>query len=368
VSGLIIVLIVWAALPAAAQTAVPRGDRILSIDLNVAEGRDYPTTFEMAQSMGIEDVNLSFDWRDLEPQPGQFTNEMFPIINLFYPAYGMPVSLFIRPISTGVNTMPEDLVGKRLDDPDVIARFAGVIDYTFEQTPDTQIRVIIIGSEIDAYLGSDADAWQQYLTFFKAARDAIKAKNPAVLVASEGLYAGMMGDLQPFFEQLHALADVIGVSYYPLNADFSPRSPDTVSADFAALLEVYPDQPVYFFQLGCPSSPEIQSSEELQAEFITLGTAGTTYSKKIQSSEELQAEFIRQVFAAWDQYADRIKYIKFTWLYDVSAATVSFFETYYSYSAPGFAAYLGSLGLHYQDGTPKLAFAALQEEVRARGW
>ncbi|MFN8372154.1 MAG: hypothetical protein U0694_04670 [Anaerolineae bacterium] len=344
-TGLWFVLLILVVQPAFAQTeALPRGERILCIDLNEAQGVDYQEAFDLALSVGNQNVNLSFDWRDLEATPGTIASDIFPIINLFYPVYDMPVSLFIRPISTGLKVVPADLVDVAFDEPQMIARFEAIVDYVFAQTPDTSVTTLIIGSEIDAYLGSDARLWAQYTTFFREIRDYIKADHPDVLVATEGLFVGMTGDARRYFDEIQQYADVVGVSYYPTQPDFSVRAPDAVHEDFARLVELYGAKPIHIFQLGYPSS------------------------EVLNSSEEMQAQFVREVFAAWDEQAAHILFIKFTWMHDISPETLAGFEAYYSYSAEEFVAFLSTLGLRTYEGEDKLAWTALQEEAQARGW
>jgi hypothetical protein len=343
-TALLLFLLVLSVHPLFAQDGpLPHGERLLSIDINEAQGVDYQTAFDLARDIGAQNVNLTFDWRDLEATPGQIVNEFFPIINLFYPVYDMPVSLFIRPVSTHLKVVPSDLMEVAFDDPQMIARFKAVVDYVFAQPPDTQLTTLIIGSEIDAHLGTDATLWAQYTTFFHEIRDYIKASHPDVLVATEGLFTGMTGDAQPYFDDIHQYADVVGVSHYPLDS-FNVRAPESVHDDFAALVELYGDKPIYFFQLGYPSS------------------------ELINSSEELQAQFIREVFAAWDEYAEQILFIKFTWLHDISPEAVAFNEAYYGFENEAFAAFLGSLGLRTYAGEDKLAWVALREEAHTRGW
>lgn len=122
------------------------------------------------------------------------------------------------------------------------------------------------------------------------------------------------------------------------------RAPDTVHEDFAALVELYGEKPIHMFQLGYASS------------------------ELLNSSEEVQAQFIREVFAVWDAYTGQIIFIKFTWMPDISPEAVAFNEDYYGFASETFAAFLGTLGLRTYTGEDKLAWIALGEEAQARGW
>ena len=134
------------------------------------------------------------------------------------------------------------------------------------------------------------------------------------------------------------------VTYYPLNGDFSVREPAVVHEDFDKLTKAYLEKPIYILEAGYPSSKDCDSSEAKQAEFIT------------------------ETFRAWDSHAEKIVLISFSWLNDISPASVDELEGYYGFSNRGFAAYLGSLGLLNYDGSEKSAFRQLKAEAEARGW
>ena len=107
---------------------------------------------------------------------------------------------------------------------------------------------------------------------------------------------------------------------------------------------LYPNQPIYFYQFGYPSSDYVKSSEARQSQFI------------------------QEAFQAWDMHADHILMLDFTWLHDKSPEEVKGFEQYYGFSNRSFAEFLGSLGLRTYEGTDKPAFQTLIREARLRGW
>lgn len=327
------------------QDTTPKGNRILGIDVNSAENEDYDTTFNVAYAMGIGEVGLSLDWVDLEPSPNTYAMTYPEIANVYYPAYGVPVSLTIRPIHTNTLRVPSDLQGLAFDDPRMIERFNALLDEVFAAIPDLELSSLVIGSEFDIYLGTDPDQWAAYTIFATATADHARSLRPDLKVAFEATYAAIANEtMSGYLATLNAQADIIGVSHYPINADFSAQDPSVVHEVFATVVEAYPNQPIYFYQFGYPSS-------------ALLG-----------SSEAKQAEFIRQAFLGWDAYAENIIMIDFTWFTEQSPEVVASFQTYYSYADPSFAAFLGSLGLRNYDGTPKLALATLQAEAAARGW
>lgn len=134
------------------------------------------------------------------------------------------------------------------------------------------------------------------------------------------------------------------LTYYPLNNDFTVKNPEVVHEDFAKLVVLFPDKPIYVLEAGYPSS-------------TLLG-----------SSEAKQADFVREIFIAWDTQAEHIKLLDFLWLHDISPASVEELGDYYGFHDEKFLAFLATLGLRTFDGEDKEAFKVLRLETKKRGW
>ncbi|NOY99848.1 MAG: hypothetical protein GXP40_11735 [Chloroflexi bacterium] len=332
--------------PAAVGEVVPKGGRILSIDVTDPADGDYDAALRAALSAGAQAVGLSVFWDDIETAPGEYqpNPNFLEIANAYYPARRTAIDLVLNPIDTNQLRTPADLRDRPFDDPEVIARFNKLLDYVFAQIPDLELVSLSIGNEIDAYLGTDADKWAQYQAFFEAASAHARELRPGLVVGTKGMFDGITGESAAYFQAINAHSDAVLATYYPLNADFTVRDPSVVTDDFAALAAAYPGKPIYLLEAGYPSSPDCDSSEEKQAQFV------------------------HEVFRAWDAHADQIIVISFTWLNDIPPASVNELESYYGFSNRGFAAYLGTLGLRAYDGTDKAAFIQLKDEAKARGW
>jgi hypothetical protein len=330
----------------AEATAVPRGDRMLGIDVSEGEGETYDQAFQLARQAGMQFTSLSLAWDDLEPRPGEFSADpnFLAIANQYYPAKNVPLALTITPIDTNRTRLPADLRGRAFDDPEVIARFERLLDYVFSQIPDVELAVLAIGNEVDATLGSDVAAWARYQTFFEATAAHARRLRPNLPVGVKVTMAGLTGETRWLAQALNAQSDVVLVTYYPLEADFGVRAADVVHEDLAALASLYPDRPIGVLEAGYPSS------------------------EKLGSSQALQAEFVRQIMRAWDAQAAGIAMLNFTWLTDAPRASVETWTDYYGLHDQRFAAYLATLGLRRSDGQSKPAFEALAAEAHARGW
>lgn len=92
------------------------------------------------------------------------------------------------------------------------------------------------------------------------------------------------------------------------------------------------------------------------------------------SSEDNQAAFVGEVFRVWDVHANRIPFVAYLWLSDLSEQQAQSFVTYYgangSPDTERFKEYLRTLGLRRfpGGGADKLAFTRLKRELSARGW
>ncbi|MEM8884381.1 MAG: hypothetical protein AAGD14_09945 [Planctomycetota bacterium] len=316
--------------------------RLLAVDITEASGGDYDTAFGQARDAGMDVVGLFLQWDVLEPTAGALDDTLLKIMNGYYPSTGVQLDLTIAVINANVKTVPPDLQASAFDDPAVIQRFRDLLDFVLDEIPDVRLHALNIGSEMDILFGDDAAQWAAFKTFYDAAVDHLKARDPSLVITVEPTYEGLMGSTSTLMRALNEKSDAIALSYYPRLANGDVAPPEDVGDDFDALVAAYPDLPIFFLQFGYPSSP------------------------LLNSSEAKQAEFVRASFRAWDRHADRIELIDFTWLHDLDPDEVQDVMEFYGFIDARFGAFLGTLGLRRFDGTEKPAFAALREEAARR--
>jgi hypothetical protein len=328
------------------RRVVPRGERMLSIDINEASSGNYDQAFSIALEVGSESVSLSLPWDLIETSPGEFQPDpnFLAIANLYYPANAIPLSLMIGPIDTNNIRVPADLTNIHFDDPVMIERFQMMLDYAFNQIPDTDLTILAIGNEIDAILLADPSACRAYETFFQQTAAYARARRPNLQVGTKVMLDGLLQDPFGCLQAINQHSDVILTTYYPLASDFTVLDPAIVHEKFDQITARYTDKPIFFMELGYPSSDQLNSAEEKQAEFI------------------------QETFQAWDTHADQIGLISFTWMHDISDAAVNDYIEYYGVDSRNFAEFLGTLGLRTFNGEDKPAFETLREEASVRGW
>ena len=264
----------------------------------------------------------------------------------FYPAEKTPIDLILRPIDTNHVSMPADLIGKKFDSPEVISRFERMVDYVLVSTPKVTLNSVAIGNEVDAELAGNTTSWSQYGRFLNAVIAHVHGLHRGMKVGVVVTLDGLTGPRAAMSKELNANTDIVIVTYYPLNADFTVKDPGVVRHDFDTLTRIYPNKPIVMVEAGYPSSAICKSSERKQAEFVG------------------------NVFAAWDAHKSQIRSITFSWLYDLPQSTVDTFNKYYGVSLPAFGEFLRTLGLraYAGHGVDKPAFVSLSRDAHSRGW
>lgn len=320
--------------------------RLLGIDLTQPANGNFSETYYMAKAAGIGFVQLTPGWDDIEPTKGAYQDPQnnLAAAKAFYSIEGLRVAFSVSPLDTNINRMPSDLQGKAFNDPEVIDRYNAMMNTTLGKLEGVTLLDVSIGNEVDVYLGSDDAKWTQYTDFYQSAEKSLKAGHPNETVGVKATFYGLTRDNVPHLQTLNKNSDVILVTYYPLNPDFTVRDPSVVKGDFDKICALYPGRQIYFLEAGYPSSP------------------------LLNSSEEKQAEFVRDVFAAWDEHKDQIKVVNFVYMHDVSQSDLDRMVGYYGLNDPGFSAYLGTLGLRTSDGLDKPAWTAFKEEAKSRGF
>ncbi len=353
-SILLLLLVLTACGGGNVATTSPQSGRVLGLAVNEIPTKTYGSTYAEAMTLGVREVSVSLDWALLEPTVGSYDDTLPGIINSFYPTQPADLTLVLRPLDTPGPRLPSDLAGRTFDDPLVIAAFENFLTHLHGQlttlNASGKLRWVHVGNEINAHLGSDSGRWSSWTTFFNAAKTRIELLWGSATEVSTVVEFGVLNQptIRPLYLNLLPMLDVAALTYYPLNSDFTFKPPSVVAGDFATMVSTIPTTPIVLQEAGYASSVSNNSSEAIQAGFVTA------------------------VFAAWDTHTDRIPLIDFTWQYDISTAAanqhVIDFGLQGSANEATFRSYLETLGLSRHDGTEKLALQRLRDELAARNW
>lgn len=276
------------------------------------------------------------------------------MVDIYYPAYNVGVELQIAPTNTGVKEVPGELLSTPFNDPKVINRFNILLDTVFAHIPHVNLLALNIGNESDLNFGAQAKPYNEFKIFLDSVSTHAKKLyfnlhgadlKVGTTFTHHGLVDTATSDL---CKLVNTGLDIVTLTYYPLDEDFTMKPPSVVSSDFDALVAQYPDtaQPIYFAECGYASSPLCNSSETLQADFWT------------------------EVFHAWDTHQDHIKYMTIFKSTDWSAEAVNELGEYYNLQDTVFKEYLRTLGLRTwnEHGTDKEAYRSILCELAERNW
>ncbi|RLT99258.1 hypothetical protein [Ketobacter sp.] len=297
------------------------------------------------QDAGANGQFQSYPWSQLEPALGSYDSQRLNDFNntmLSAAEQQFTQLLGLQVINTVTREVPAELATVAWDDPAMIGAMEDLLDQLLPAMAG-RVRYLSMGNEVDVYFAAGRLAEvTAYRTFVRAVQDYLSTRLPEIQVGITVTADAWLGPQVQTWLDLTADSDVIITTYYPLHSDFSVRPPDSVQADFPALLSLVTDRPWVLQEVGYPAS-------EVGA-----------------SSEALQAEFVHQVFAAWRNAEGRIPFLNWFLLHDLSSELVAELVLYYGVDNARFTAYLDSLGLRNRDNTDKAAWSAFVEE--AAGW
>ena len=298
----------------------------------------------LAYAAGVSRAPITYAWSALEPEPGKYDDSNLALAALFFPAMGMTIDVAITPIAGNQLVMPSDLAGRDFDDPEVIRRYLDLIDHVMSVLAEADVGLLLVGVEVDALLGENDDAWEDYASFAAAAASYVHTIRPGVEVGVQSTtYSRIVNTV--LWTEVDSATDVIATSYYPLEG-LLVRDPAEVAGDFDTLTALYPNRIIRIVDAGFPSS------------------------KANGSSPELQAQFMHTLFAAWDEHKTQIRSITLSVEHNYAPHRVEAICAFYGRNRDQCAAFIGSIGLRAWDGdgTPKPAWDALIQETAARGW
>ena len=344
---------------------IPKSSRLFSIAITPPEIEDlnnfwsaYEKALDLAIATGIDlPGELSFTWSSIEKRNffGRISyrdDQTLKVIEMLQKK-GLPVVITIAPFETANNRIPKDLKQLPYDHAQVMERWRKFIDWVYEVTNGLDVMAIVLGNEFDIHLSFQAangnNKWNKFESMAAQTKSYVKSLNrwQSAPFALETTYHGLTGLYQPELQRINQLADIIGVSYYPVDENLV-HEPTILGKHLIDLFKIYPHKKIDFYQYGYPSST------------------------RINGSLEKQRQFIEETFKQWDLYHDKIRLITFTWLYEVQQVHINSMSTDTLGDinpSQAFVEFLGSLGLHGKKvDSEKPAFQELKKQLKLRGW
>ncbi len=332
--------------PVPTPAPVPSGNRMLGLGIIEGAGESFQQATDAAKQAGVEYVELTLAWNAIETAPGVFAPDpdFAAIADGFYPPQNIGIKLSIVTFDTVGDLRPDWHKTLAWDDPVLIDAAWAMISRTLDMMPSTQFVGISIGNEVDSPLAGQTIVQNEFINFTRAIEQRLQARLPNVPVGVKTTFGGLTGSERDFIMRLNNETDVVMLTYYPLNTDFTPRAPDVASADFATMVSAFPGREIFLAEIGYQSSANCGSSEAAQASFVT------------------------NAFAAWDENDTAITRMLWNWQTDITQAALDDFEQAFGLSDPCFLEYLGTLGLRNRDASIKQGWTRFVSEATARGF
>ncbi|MBL4709126.1 MAG: hypothetical protein JKY48_11885 [Flavobacteriales bacterium] len=303
----------------------------------------------MAKELGVEFIALHLAWTQIETTPNNYEDpdDALLLLGQVAAANSFQFSLTLRPIDLSGKIVPSDLENMRFNDTTMIRRFESLIDFVFTKVNPSVLLNLQIGNEIDGYNFSQEPAsfWSDYGFFLKEINAYIKKSHPDLKAGFTGTLKGLNNN-PSLFNQVLSNVDILGVTYYPIQSDYTVELPTVLNGDFDLLLTNYPSKPIYVQELGYQTAARCNSNEQKQAKFFS------------------------QFFNYWDKHASDIKSVNLVRLNDLSIQAASDAALQYNLSDSIFFDYLRTIGIRTYSGTGshKMAFDTLKIKLKERGW
>jgi hypothetical protein len=325
-----------------------QGKSLIGLSLNLPEGGTAADLDKIARQERQDGANLMYlsgKWSDLEPRPGQYNLNCLGSVE-HIGALGFKILFTIQTLDTNHRSLPSDLMSQPFDSPLVRNRFDALLKVIATRLgPD--IRWVSLGNEVDVYLSQHESELEPYAKFVEHARDVLHSQHPQLAVGVTTTHDGAR--YHPgIAARLNRSMDVVGMTYYPIGADWRARPIASLDSDFARMIQTAGTKPLLLQEFGCPADPGI-------------------------SSDDLQAFYVDGLFRQLKKYGDRVAGANWFLYCDFNHALVDKLMGYYMEGQNGvaqdqairFRDYLSSLGLKRADGTARKSWEVFVSRTRA---
>ena len=310
----------------------------------------YYPALRLAKENGVQVLHTYLQWSDVEPEEGERFWDWQDALMGYRFHEGFEVSLVINLIHTGVRgPVPEDLKGRAFDDPEFIDRFSEFVLEVLDRYP---VQYLAIGNEVNDYFVSHRYEIPAYKTFFLAVKDRIQERYPDVQVAMTFAYHDAETTQAVDIIRDLDLGDYLPLTLYIYSPGFKfDRDPQELEGYLNRILELAGEKPVAIVETGWNTAASLSGS---QAD---------------------QTEYLKQIFRLLEEHREQIIFISWFALHDsLLEDSYEAALTFLPQDAPqiqdekfmrDFVDFLNYFGLLENDGTPKEAWFAFQEEAGA---
>jgi hypothetical protein len=335
----------------APQSEQPSKGATIPIGLNGVPKQDQETDRALADEFQLNFFTTIFPWT--EPEQGAYAWKDVPGEDPLkkhlqgLKEQGYRVALTNTSVHMDQKHLPEYLQGKRFDDPELLDRWGDFLRAFLREYGDS-IDFLNLGNEVGSYFGGHREEWKGYLAFVRRGAAIVHELRPHIRV---GVVLSCHGAAE-YWRDLEPYCDYLAFTYYTPNSSLTkaptanamnPDHPAYFAATLDGMLQLAEPKPVLITEIGCATHESIDSSPELQAQFIGQLVAW------------LPGKEDRILGISWLSHID--------WPYAHTKQALHGYLDEALLASEPFMRYLTSLGLMYEDGTKKPGYDALKNAL-----
>jgi hypothetical protein len=258
------------AVAAPTRVSTPPPSPALGVAVNLgsaASAAERQVVLDAVRRTGASFFALELSWSRAEPRPGEYRLEEITRTARLLRQSGATLHLDLPLVTETARDVPADLKDVAFDDPKLSLRLGKLIDALAIGLLDFQS--LSLGQGADSYFASRPDELRAFLRLFDGAVPFLRKKAPHLLVG----VTTAAPDESPAPEvaaALHRRSPALFYAYAPFvrGEPFVQRGPNSLEADWTALLKSAAGRPIGFPVVSFSSSVDNGASPEKQAEFV----------------------------------------------------------------------------------------------------
>ncbi len=295
-------------------------------------------TYKTIKDAGVKISYLYYSWGELEKSRGSYDWGNFDYNLDVIKENGLTAALTIKIINTNnLGELPSGVNFTSFDDPVFAGRFKSFV-MTLLQRREGTISYLFIGNEIDGYLRQHNELIAGYAKLYKEVYDEVKIKYPDIKIGTVSAYHdAKKNNALDIIKIVGREGDIIGFSLYPQMLGDDPA-----------------DTPKYIEEMSTIAMGINKKFAVTESGWSTSGMGGSRWR---------QTQFIKELFSAYRKNKDSMEYLGLFNLHDFPRQINKMIATDLGLEGAGLIKWQGSLGLAYNDGTPKPAWNAFLEEM-----
>jgi hypothetical protein len=269
-AALLAFLLAGSAQSAASSSSRPKEAGLLGLAVNLPESAPVALrrkAFEDVRRAGVSVFAFELSWRDAEPKPGQYDVERMTRSARLLRQSGAVLHLDLPLVNGRLRLVPWDLSALPFDDTKLSRRLGALLDALGPALLD--FSTLSLGNDADSYFADKPDELRAYRRLFDGAVEFLRKKAPRLVVGVAT--AAPTETRSPLVvAALHQKSPALFYLYTPFlrSAPFTHRGPETLDADWKAILRAAAGRPVAFTEVSYSSAAENGSSAEKQADFV----------------------------------------------------------------------------------------------------